>query len=188
MISSILLTEATPYVYCIYRCTCIYDVCGGVFFVMMFVVVHFACIRTCMRNVCVCIRYVTYTHTHGSCRMIKRWRPIAVAHTLTIKHWYVFIRQRGSLSCGSCSVLQCVAVCCSHTLTIKHWYVFIRQRGSLSCGSCSVLQCVAVCCSHTLTIRHWYVFIRQRGSLLCGSCSVLQCDAVCCSVLQCDAV
>jgi len=56
-----------------------------------------------------------------------------------------------------CSVLQCVAVCCS----------------ALQCAAvrCSVLQCVAVCCS----------------ALQCAAarCSVLQCVAVCCSALQC---
>ena len=73
-----------------------------------------------------------------------------------------------------CSVLQCVAVCCSafyasawiHQIRIQCWpiegYIMTGPRHVSVC--CSVLQCVAVCCS------------------------VLQCGAVCCSVLQCVAV
>jgi len=58
-----------------------------------------------------------------------------------------------------CSVLQCVALCCS----------------VLQCGTmyCSVLQCVAVCCSvlQCVAVR----------------CSVSQCVAVCCNYDTSDA-
>ena len=60
-----------------------------------------------------------------------------------------------------CSVLQCVAVCCS-VFVIVFWYITCHN---------SVLQCVAVCCS-----------VLQCDAVCC---SVLQCVAVCCSVWQC---
>jgi len=65
-----------------------------------------------------------------------------------------------------CSVLQCVAVCCS---TCKN--VPLHQ-----------MQCVAVCCSVLQCLA--------VPAITCHSikCSVLQCVAVCCSVLQCVAV
>jgi len=58
----------------------------------------------------------------------------------------------------SCSVLQCVAVCCS---VLHHLCVAV---------GCSALQCVAVGCS----VLQWVA--------VC--CSALQCVAVCCSVLH----
>jgi len=64
-----------------------------------------------------------------------------------------------------CSVLQCVAVCCSATYP-NNMYIYGQIFWTLGIGDmslCSVLQCVAAC----------------------GS--VLQCVAVCCSVLQCVA-
>jgi len=57
-----------------------------------------------------------------------------------------------------CSVLQCVAVCCSVLPCV--WSILVPE-GREPAMCCSVLQCVAVCCS------------------------VLQCVAVCCSMLQC---
>ena len=59
-----------------------------------------------------------------------------------------------------CSVLRCVAVCCSVLGIESHGYT-ILEAGN---GMLRLLQCVAVCCC------------------------VLQCVAVCCSVLQCVAV
>jgi len=78
-----------------------------------------------------------------------------------------------------CSVLQCVAVCCS-ALQMRYQGLpcillgqFARQLYVLRL-CCSVLQCAAVCC----------------GVLQCVAvrCSVLQCVAVCCRSLQCVAV
>jgi len=71
-----------------------------------------------------------------------------------------------------CSVLQCVAVCCSQNRAdgiLPPWI-------ELAC--CNVLQCVAVCCSvlHPEQSR-WNCATLNRAS-------VLQCVAVCCSVLQ----
>jgi len=68
-----------------------------------------------------------------------------------------------------CSVLQCVAVCCS---------VSSRFR-------CSALQCVAVCCPRCGCLTSNYF---QVNECVAVCCSVLQCVAVCCSVLQCVAV
>ena len=59
----------------------------------------------------------------------------------------------------SCSVLQCIAVCC------------VLQCLQCVAVCCSVLQCVAVCCSVLQCVA------------VC--CSALQCVAVCCSVSQC---
>ena len=82
-----------------------------------------------------------------------------------------------------CSVLQCVAVCCSSCASctpasppsdLVHYL----------CNSCSVLQCVAVWCSVLQCVAV------RCSALQCVAvhCSVLQCVAVCCSVLQCVAV
>jgi len=73
-----------------------------------------------------------------------------------------------------CSVLQCVAVCCS-----------VSQS-----ACCSVLQCVAV----TTRTNHNTADSQQWRAAVCCSmlqlacCSVLPCVAVCCSVLPCVAV
>ena len=81
-----------------------------------------------------------------------------------------------------CSVLPCVAVCCSVLLSNK----FVVGYGSIVSYSssispslfivdihvcCSVLQCVAVCCS-----------VLQYVAVCC---SVLHCVALCCTMLQC---
>jgi len=73
---------------------------------------------------------------------------------------YIRMREIYQINCVAmrCSVLQCVAVCCSVD------FVYTDARGLPICVSvvmrvcCSVLHCVAVCCS------------------------VLQCVVVCCSV------
>jgi len=57
--------------------------------------------------------------------------------------------------CGFCSVLQCVAVCCSVAVMYTRGFV-----GAAVC--CNVMQCVAVCC------------------VCCSVLRVLQCVAVCC--------
>ena len=56
----------------------------------------------------------------------------------------------------SCSMLQCVAVCCN----------------VLQCDDDSVLQCVSNALYNATMIAVWR--------------SVLQCVAMCCNVLQCD--
>ena len=91
-----------------------------------------------------------------------------------------------------CSVLQCVAACCSLLQFAAVWpiqfsevwvvcvcghpYLLSIHTGVCvaCCSVCSVLQCVAVCCSVLQCVT------------MC--CSVLQRVAMCCSVLQCDAV
>jgi len=93
-----------------------------------------------------------------------------------------------------CSVLQCVAVCCS--LPVK-----CRSRAALR-----ELQCVEVCCSvlgrvavyllecvavHAVwcsVLSQWSAFFGSWGALFgsvlqCGAVSLLECVAVCCSVL-----
>ena len=79
-----------------------------------------------------------------------------------------------------CSVLHCVAVCCSCTFTRAHARYLshlpalspVLSRSAAAAGC--VLQCFAVCCS-----------VMQSVAVCC---SVLQCVAVCRSVLQCVAV
>ena len=73
----------------------------------------------------------------------------------------------GGWRCSCCSVLQCVAVCCSLLQSVV--MLVNPGYGGWRCGCCSVLPCVAVCCS-----------VLQCAAV---SCSVLQCAAVCCSVL-----
>jgi len=115
-----------------------------------------------------------------------------------------------------CSVLQCVAVCCSVPLSVSFCIVFHATKDAhhtlsfcsvflgllsvflhvlrvcvLQCVAvcCSVLQCVAACCSVLQCVA-------VRCSLFLGLLSVflqvlrvcvLQCVAMCCSVLQCVA-
>jgi len=77
-----------------------------------------------------------------------------------------------------CSVLQCVAVCCSVPLCLLQCFcLFLNTR-------CSVLQCVLVCFSVLLCVAVCC------SVLLCAAvcCCVLQCVAVCCNVLLCVAV
>ena len=100
-----------------------------------------------------------------------------------------------------CSVLQCVAVCCSvYSITCesscmasRHEYIPAMQYAAVCC---SVLQCVAVCCSvlqcifHHLRILLYCFETRVHiGELFENhALVVLQCVAVCCSVLQRDEV
>ena len=109
-----------------------------------------------------------------------------------------------------CSVLHCVAVCCS---MLQHvyvtWLVHVTYSTFFKTLYCSVLQCVAVCCSVLQCVAVcWNVLqcvaVCCSTYMWCGSykwheapfprhytavCySVLQCVAVCCSVLQCVAV
>ena len=77
-----------------------------------------------------------------------------------------------------CSVLQCLAVCCS----VDTCRLFLP--GSRAAECCSVLQCLAVCCSVLQSVA---VCCRVLQSVA-ECCRVLQCVAVCCSVLQCVAV
>jgi len=92
-----------------------------------------------------------------------------------------------------CSVVQCVAVCCSAC-----WDFDDYQVGVSDLVDCSVMQCVAVCCSvwcsvlqfvavcvGTLTIIKLVCFLFQRtASLPQSSCGVVY-VAVCCSLLLC---
>jgi len=116
---------------------------------------------------------------------------------------YVAVRRRvlrcvavGVVCCSGCSVLQCVAVCCS-----------VLQRVAVIAVWCSMLQCVAVCCRVSqlefseASSCNERALLSESSELLkcvivCGSalqcvaawCVVLQYAAVCCSVLQCAFV
>ena len=112
-----------------------------------------------------------------------------------------------------CSVLQCVAGCCSglHCDFVAYVEVVGQQDCVVLCGAgcCSVLQCVVVCCVVFVVRRSMLQCIAaccnvlwrgvERGNVISllkmkgrGSwsvcCSMLQCAAVCWTVLQCVAV
>jgi len=84
-----------------------------------------------------------------------------------------------------CSVLQCVALCCSVLHLICHKY---QPHTLVVC--CSALQCAVVCCSVLRCVADRCRVVVFCSVLQCVAqcCSVLQCVAVCCSVLQCAAV
>jgi len=77
-----------------------------------------------------------------------------------------------------CSVLQCVAVCCS---VLQRVAVYARRVAVC----CSVMHCAPVCCSMCQVTRmetRYDTHYNQQHSY------VLQRVAACCSVLQCVAV
>ena len=97
-----------------------------------------------------------------------------------------------------CSVLQCVAVCCSR---------FPYKESDLSCLLSLPLECIIVtsrvltssvsmvgvgvlCVGFRLVVCEAVCITGCCSVLQCvaGCCSVLRCVAVCCSVLQCVAV
>ena len=80
-----------------------------------------------------------------------------------------------------CSVLQCVAMCCSILLRFAMYGGNVIQS-VLQCVAvcCSALQCVAVCC------RVPPLSVGRVRVMVC--CSVLQCVLVCCSSLECVTV
>ena len=79
-----------------------------------------------------------------------------------------------------CSVLQCVAVCCSvlqsDEYAVHHHVQLLGQRLCVAV-CCSVSQFVAVCCSQ---LNMLFIIMFSFMTNVC----VLQCVAVCCSVLQ----
>jgi len=88
-----------------------------------------------------------------------------------------------------CSVLNCVAVCCSvwqlccsHKWNPAELFGFELVAADISYfPKTHVLPCVAVCC------RVLPCVVVRRGALLCVAVS-LHCVAVCCSLLQCVAL
>jgi len=78
---------------------------------------------------------------------------------------------------SSCSVLQCVAVCCSVLLVNPSVHI-AKFKGNFGdryvAVCCSMLQCDAACCSVLQCVA------------MC--CTVLQCVALCCTVLHCVAL
>ena len=78
-----------------------------------------------------------------------------------------------------CSMLQCVAVCCSDASLLMLNACTHANTHACVAVCCSVLQCVAACCS-VLQYVAMYCSVLQ---CVVVSCSMLQCCAVCCSVL-----
>jgi len=73
-----------------------------------------------------------------------------------------------------CSVLQCVAVCCSNFVWVRIHTCILMDAFLHVKGDHPIRYFCEVCCSVLQRIAVYY--------------SVLQCVAVCCSVLQCVAV
>jgi len=94
-----------------------------------------------------------------------------------------------------CSVLQCVAACCSFVVGFRFdcvavWRNVLQTAGVdgkylvvLNCAYCSVLQC---CASLATALPRLPLLGRWRQPFFVAvCCSALQCMTVCCSVLQC---
>jgi len=107
--------------------------------------------------------------------------------------------------CSCCSVLQCVAVCCSvlripRSLLPLVSPLFVLQCVAACCSAlqcvavrCRALPCVAVCCSVLQYVAvcqgfpaHFCPWYLPCSCSMC--CSVLHCVAVCCSAIPCVAV
>ena len=76
-----------------------------------------------------------------------------------------------------CSVLRCVAVCCSSAQA----ELLLSARTTVCCG---VLRCVAVCCGMLRFVAGCCSVLR----CVAVSCGVLWWVAVCCKDLRCVAV
>jgi len=114
---------------------------------------------------CIDIAYM-YTYTHIYIAKGRVWECWKRTWALVLQ--FVAVR---------CSVLQCVAVCCSENI-----YVHIHMLQQVGRGRehlcCSVLQHVAVCCNENTYVRiHMLQQVGRGRQHLC--CSVLQCVAVC---------
>jgi len=105
---------------------------------------------------------------------------------------------------AGCSMLQCVAVCCSvlqcershpipSAFLVIHTHILSHAHYSPVVVCCSVLQRVAVCCSvlqckrcppmlSIFLVIHTHILSHAHYSLVVSCCSVLQRVAVCCSV------
>ena len=98
-----------------------------------------------------------------------------------------------------CSVLQCVALCCSalklaRVPRFERWCVAMGEsvlQGELHCVAVC-LQCVTLCYSALKLaclprLEHWCVAVGEVVLQSESQCMAerLQCVAVCCSVLQC---
>jgi len=130
------------------------------------------------RHTCECVTsHVWMTHRLVELRAPKSCQAAEMAEQVKDA-----MLQRARVRSSSCSVLQCVAVCCSVLqYKSKTQCCNVRRYAALVAAWCSVmqrdavvLQCDAVCCS---------VF-----QCVAVCCSVLQCVVVCCSVLKCVEV
>jgi len=91
--------------------------------------------------------------------------------------------------CYCCSVLQCVAVCCSVLQPGRHHVQLLFRHNAIDelqvcvivAVCCSVLQCVAVSCSPGDIMCSCSFDIMPLTSYRCGF--LLQCVAACCSEL-----
>jgi len=146
------------------------------------------CISTCI--------YLYFTEP----RRERRWarRELAPFYPSTLLDGGVRLCHMCARTLWHCSVLQCVAVCCSVLQRVTDGGVRLCHMCARTLLHCSVLQCVAVCCS-VLQFVAVCCSVLQRvtdgGVRVCHMCartllhcSVLQCVAVCYSVLQCVAV
>jgi len=89
---------------------------------------------------------------------------------------------RNTVCC--CSVLQCVAVCCSVPIALTHSHVCFNSATHYTLQHHVLLQCIAVCCSVPMALTHSHVcfnFATHYKKTLQHNV-LLQCVAVCCSV------
>jgi len=135
----------------------------------------------------------------NSCYINEFWQMNESCHTCSEAKkrmdWYAEVKPaslvRYVYTPANCSVLWCVAVCCSVWIWCRGETSFLRQvrlnTYVLQCVSvcCSVLQCVA---SVHLCGAHAYIYTSHVCSKLKSPYSVLQHVAARCSVLQCVVV
>jgi len=144
-------------------------------------------------SMCVCVGRDVHIHSLVNTliyMLICIYLHIIYSHTHTHAHFwcvcvcvrYLFRSARRDMTRRSrivthlplcCSVLQCVAECCS----VLHWDMTRRSRIETHLPvCCSVLQCVAVCLQ-CVALRHDTSLSNRNSSF-----TVLQCVAECCSV------
>jgi len=163
--------------------------------------IHSMCMGcSVLQRVALCCRktsHVAYTYMCMCCSVLQmccRGLLCVAGRRVTSRIQYVYVLQcvaegcfvlqedeshRIYLMCMGCSVLQCVAVCCSVLLCVAGRRVTSHIHICVCVAvCCSLLQCVAECC---------FVLQEDESRRIYLYVYVLQCVAVCCSVLQCVA-
>jgi len=146
-------------------------------------VTHMNASLICMPRTHACLSHVNASHarmlhTHA-CLSLSRGQVAVCCSVL----------QCVAVCCSVCSVMRCVAVCCSALQCVAVCAVCCSVLQNVA-ECCRVLQSVAVCCSVLQQGNHTHprlILSRMRAAVCC---SVWQCVAVCCvlHMLQCVAV
>jgi len=117
----------------------------------------------CTYSVFICIYtkiHIVYIYTHSIFSGTRYCRECVYTYVYCIRHVW-------------CSVLQCVAVCCSVVQRGAAWYSVVQCVAVAVCCSCSVLQCV-----FTLDPNRHHVFATATH------CNTLQHTATHCNTLR----